>query len=93
MSHIRFILRKKSKTKSVADSNFLLRLPFFFAKFKIYPPYKKKVFALTLKNKYILGEANFVFLSKFKNIKNKLTKNEKIKNFIRRKKTKFFIKK
>jgi hypothetical protein len=92
LSHIRYLLRIKEKEKRISDSNFLLRLPFFFAKLKIHPPYKKKVFSSSIKNKNIWGEANFVFLSKMKNKKLKQNKNEKIKNFIRRKKIKLFIK-
>ena len=92
MFHIRYLLRKKEKEKKIVDNNFLLRLPFFFAKLKIHPPYKKKTFASTIRNKCTLGEANFVFLSKIKIKKTKQHKNEKIKNFIRRKKIKLFIK-
>jgi len=93
MSHIRFLLRKKNKKRYLVDSTFLLRLSFFFAKLKMYPQYKKNSFASSLKPKSIWGEANFVFLSKFKKNKTKQNKNEKIKTFIRRKKIKISIKK
>jgi hypothetical protein len=93
LAHIRFLLRKKNKKRYLIDSTFLLRLSFFFAKLKMYPQYRKNVFVSSLKNKSVWGEANFVFLSKFKKNKTKQNKNEKIKTFIRRKKIKLSIKK
>jgi len=93
MAHMSFLLRKKRNQVNIIDSTFLVRLSFFFAKLKLYPQYKKNIFTNCLKHKFFGGEANFVFLSKFKKNITKQNKNEKIKTFTRRKKIKFFNKK